>query len=91
MPYINIESQNKFKELETVLATIEFDNAGGLNYVISQIAIHYLLKKGIKYQTMNDIVGAFDGAKVEFQRRIVAPYETQKAFDNGDLYERVVL
>jgi hypothetical protein len=94
MPYIDIESQAKFIELEEVLSRLDIKTAGGLNYVISQVMIHYLLEKGISYQTMNDIVGAGQGAVAEFQRRIVNPYEKQKALNvsmqGGDLYEGAV-
>ena len=46
----------------------------------------YLEAKGESYKTINDIVGALEGAKAEFQRRIVAPYEDKKRQINGDVY-----
>jgi hypothetical protein len=61
-------------------------NAGELNYLFSEIARRYLHDKGKSYQTMNDIVGALDGAKTEFNRRVVAPYEDLKIEENGDVY-----
>jgi hypothetical protein len=39
------------------------------------------------YQTFNDALGALEGAKQEFYRRVVVPYEEQKRFENGDVYE----
>ena len=38
------------------------------------------------YQAINDIVGAVEGAKLEFVRRIVNPYEDKKIKENGDVY-----
>jgi hypothetical protein len=35
---------------------------------------------------MNDVVGALEGAKAEFQRIVVAPYEDKKMAENGDVY-----
>lgn len=38
------------------------------------------------YQGINDIIGALEGAKAEFQRRKVADYEDTKIAENGDVY-----
>jgi hypothetical protein len=40
---------------------------------------------------VNDVVGALDGAKAEFQRRVVAPYEDKKIRENGDVYPDCLL
>jgi len=42
--------------------------------------------QGPSYQTINDIIGALEGAKMEFYRRVVVPYEDKKIKDNGDVY-----
>ncbi len=60
--------------------------AGELNYQLTQAIKSYWLASPRNYQAINDIVGALDGARAEFQRRIVAPYEDQKIKDNGDVY-----
>ncbi len=59
---------------------------GELNYLLTRIATAYLEKRGKSYQTINDIMGAFEGAKLEFYRRIAAPYENNKRDENGDVY-----
>lgn len=61
--------------------------AGELNYALTLVIRSYLKAKGLQYQTCNDIVGALEGCKVEFQRRVVAPYEDSKIKANGDVYE----
>ena len=61
-------------------------NAGELNYVFTEVIRDYLLLKGDSYQVFNDIVGALEGCKAEFQRRIVNPYEDKKMEENGDVY-----
>jgi hypothetical protein len=38
------------------------------------------------YQSINDVLGALEGAKLEFYRRIAAPYEDTKIQENGDVY-----
>jgi hypothetical protein len=83
MPYISIEKQKPFQLLEAELNSVSIRDSGELNYVLTLAAVGYLKQHGLRYQTMNDIVGALEGAKLEFQRRIVGPYEAQKAFDVG--------
>lgn len=61
-------------------------NPGDLNYKITLLLIDYLNTHDLKYQTINDIMGALEGAKAEFYRRIAAPYEDKKIKENGDVY-----
>jgi hypothetical protein len=61
-------------------------NAGELNYIITRLLRLYVEHRGESYQTFNDIMGALEGAKAEFYRRVVAPYEDVKIQENGDVY-----
>jgi hypothetical protein len=61
-------------------------NAGELNYAITCLIRGYLRQHGLRYQQINDIVGALEGAKLEFYARIVRPYEEQKRIQNGEVY-----
>lgn len=79
MPYIPIDQR--------VRAQHDPRDAGELNFAITQLLVQYLRVKGTRYTTFNDIVGALEGAKLEFYRRVVGPYETQKALTNGDVYD----
>jgi hypothetical protein len=60
--------------------------AGELNYKFTLLAANYIADKGLTYQTINDIIGALEGAKLEFYARIARPYEDQKIKSNGDVY-----
>lgn len=69
--------------------------AGELNYVISSLIKNYLATqvsfyepylKHNTYQHYNDVIGALEGAKLEFYRRVVVPYEDKKIEQNGDVY-----
>lgn len=60
--------------------------AGELNYTITKLIIEYITHEGLSYQVINDIVGALEGAKLEFYRRIAVPYEDEKREANGDVY-----
>jgi len=61
-------------------------NPGELNFAITKLMDTYIQEKGLSYRTLNDIVGALEGAKLEFYRRIAAPYENEKIIQNGDVY-----
>jgi hypothetical protein len=63
-------------------------NPGELNYQISMLINDYCLEKRLSYQTINDVVGALEGAKLEFYRRVAGPYEDTKIATNGDVYDQ---
>jgi hypothetical protein len=48
--------------------------------------MRYANVQGLKYKTINDILGALEGAKMEFYRRVVVKYEDSKREENGDVY-----
>lgn len=82
MPYI--EKGNRHLVAPTFL-DLNPSNAGELNFVLTTIIRDYFSQHG-NYQGINDIVGALEGCKAEFQRRVVGKYEDQKIEDNGDVY-----
>jgi len=59
---------------------------GELNYELTRLLTAYIETRGLTYQVINDIVGALEGAKLEFYRRIAVPYEDSKIQENGDVY-----
>lgn len=88
MPYITNERREIILEgSHKYLA----DNSGELNFQITDLIIDYVVAHGLKYQTLNDVIGALDGAKAEFQRRVVGPYEDKKIKQNGDVYPKELL
>ena len=92
MPYIAYEKRFPIMAGETP------ENAGDLNFLITAIALDagipatlkaYIASKGMRYQTFNDIFGAWNGALLEMIRREFpeyGKYETLKAKENGDVY-----
>ena len=84
MPYIKKEERAKFAKSLKVLPNLE--NAGDLNYLITKICQQYVDDHKLCYNTLNEIVGALECCKIEFYRRVVAPYEGVKIKENGDLY-----
>jgi hypothetical protein len=82
MPYIEQKHRETFMPDLLTPGT-----AGALNYQITMVIRNYIEIHGLSYQRVNDVIGALEGAKLEFYRRVVAPYEDRKITDNGDVYE----
>ncbi len=80
MPYIEQDRRSELQEGNEPLTP------GELSYAITRLLLAYVGTLGTKYQTYNDVLGALEGAKLEFYRRRVAPYEDWKAHVNGDVY-----
>jgi hypothetical protein len=62
------------------------ETAGELNYVITKLIRRYLRRKTMSYNSLNEVLGVLESAKLEFYRRIVAEYEDIKINQNGDVY-----
>ncbi len=87
MPYIRTERRdNIYNVARGTIDPDEILSCGDLNYAISLILSVYLANSGTQYKTINDILGALEGAKLEFYRRVAVPYEEQKIKENGDIY-----
>jgi hypothetical protein len=80
MPYIKHDARVRLAN------TIAPADTGELNYILTGVVNEYFYRKGHHYKTINDILGALEGAKLEFYRRVVAPYEDTKIKENGDVY-----
>jgi len=80
VPYIN-------RDARTVLDTHPACKSGELNYLFTTAMLDYLRERGLSYQSINDCIGALEAAKLEFYRRVVVPYEIEKCFTNGDVYD----
>src|SRR5579863_4811389 len=80
MPYIknNIRDELHYRTAK---------NAGELNFLITQLIKEYALKSELNYQAINDVLGALEGAKLEFYRRVASSYENKKIRENGDVYD----
>lgn len=83
MPYIDPVAR------ERLAATNSPQTPGELNYCITQVIKSYMKGHVLNYQMINDINGAVEGAKLEFYRRVAAPYEDKKIQDNGDVYDTI--
>lgn len=92
MPYLTRDIKECLNDIKTALSKTKLTNPGELNYLFTLIGIQYLNDKREinghmgQYQAYNDVLGALEGAKLEFYRRSMAPYEDIKILENGDVY-----
>jgi hypothetical protein len=86
MPYIPQDRRPVFsKDIDSLVSKIK--NEGELNYVMTMLARGYVGAHTYKsYSLLNAVVGVFESAKAEFQRRVVNPYENSKIHQNGDVF-----
>lgn len=81
MPYVKQEERTRLENPTNPIQT-----AGNLNYLITMLLKRYWINSNRRYQDINDIVGAVEGAKLEFVRRVVNDYENKKCEENGDVW-----
>jgi len=91
MPYIKKKDREKYDSnigrLVDELVAVGDKNTikGHHNYVMFMIALKLAKSLGIRYATLQDIIGTFDCCKTEFYRRVLSPYEDKAVHKNGDL------
>lgn len=100
MPYIKKQKRNEILEKDdpfgdgTIFHHIiaeHIETPGDLNYAISVLVGLYVKYKGMSYTNASEALTAMDGAKLEFYRRVLAPYEDKKIKENGDVYPPEIL
>jgi hypothetical protein len=89
MPYLNQANKSAWDDdLKPLLTGLEYGTpkAGDLNYIFTMLALAFVRSKGLSYASLNETLGAFECAKLEFYRRAAGPYEDKKIVENGDVY-----
>lgn len=85
MPYIEQKQRGKLDpHVDELLKLIE--SAGDLNYLFTKLLLGYTQQRKVRYVTINTAIGAIEAAKLEYYRRMAAPYENIKIKENGDVY-----
>lgn len=93
MPYITKESRESnvllyddtLENIATVMGQ-SLNNGAELNYFVTEMLNSYMAHKGLRYSNISDVMGALEGAKLEFVRKVVNPYEEKKEQENGGIY-----
>lgn len=86
MPYIKEEQREALERSGVSSLPTYIADAGTLNYLITRLVINYVKSHYLSYETINSVMGALEGAKAEFYRRVAAPYEDTKIAVNGEVY-----
>lgn len=79
MPYIEQEIRDKLEAGYTP------ESAGELNFIIMEKINEYIGDDRLNYTMINEAIGVLECAKLELYRRVAAPYEDKKRYQNGDL------
>lgn len=87
MPYIKSENRKKYekvlRELVDIMKTLPPEEVDGeLNYVVTKILKDVY---PLRYFHINKAVGVLECIKLEFYRRVAAPYEDLKIKESGDV------
>jgi len=85
MPYIDSESREHFLSLGIPVPR----NGGELQYLIAEMIQLMLTNREtpVRYQALEEVMGALDGAQQEFYRQVVSVYEDYKIEQNGSVYD----
>jgi hypothetical protein len=86
MPYI--ESRSTRASIREKLQGLPISNEGDLNFAITCLVDEYVNHhQWPRYTSINAAIGVLECLKLEFYRRIAAPYEDKKQLKNGDVYD----
>jgi hypothetical protein len=83
MPYIKPERREQVSRDGKNLPAV---TTGELNFQITECITDYMCGQTFNYQLINNVLGALEGAKAEFYRRVAVPYEDLKIKENGDVW-----
>lgn len=80
MPYVKVERRAALAEGEPT------KGPGDLTYLITMLLKRYWINGPRNYASIAEILGSLDGARLDFARKIVTPYEIEKEEANGDVW-----
>lgn len=87
MPYLNPVSKEYYYDFVESFKRRSILTPGELNYLLTELVKQYIRTGGkANYETYNSVIGTLECCKLEFCRRMLAPYEDKKKEENGDVY-----
>lgn len=92
MPYVEPSERKEMDQsLRLLMNDLDYTfYPGKLNYVLTRICDFYIKRTGLRYGSINDVIGVLECMKLELYRRVAADYEDQKATENGDVYSCII-
>jgi len=87
LPYIKVANRSKYnkvlRELLEILKSLPPDEVDGeLNYVVTRMLNEVY---PLRYFHINKAIGVLECIKLEYYRRVAAPYEDKKIQESGDV------
>jgi len=87
VPYIGSHMRGFIQSLVDLRAIHDSElEPGELNYLITSVCLASLPDDGPHYAAYNTVIGVLESVKIEFYRRMVAPYEDKKRDQHGEVY-----
>jgi hypothetical protein len=86
MPYLTGPRREAFALARNTLKTTRIDGVGELVYLFCYMADLYVGQHITNFELLNSVVGAFESAKMEFYRKMMAGYEDGKEQSNGPIW-----
>jgi len=84
MPYI-VEEAREVLDCDIDKLADALNARGEFNYAITRLIHNYINRHKKRYDTLNDVIGILECAKLELYRHVIGPYEDTKIEDNGDI------
>ena len=90
MPYIEQHDRVTVDEfvdpLVKFIAEVSSLSVGEMNYIITRIVQAQIKRRGEHYADYESMLGRLEAVKLEWHRRVMAPYEDGKCRQNGDVF-----
>lgn len=86
MPYIKPKDRVEIDKLIDELIKCAY-SPGEINYAITKFLHGVIIDTGLKYVTLNGIIGVLECVKLEIYQQVVRKYENQKKLENGPVSE----
>lgn len=83
MPAIDYDRRDKFNKLIELLDA-RIDEPGDLAYVVARLLSS---KPRHKWLVMKQWQASVESASREYERKVIVPYEEQKYFENGEVFQ----
>ena len=63
----------------------EIDTVGGFAYALTEL-LRGMVGSQPDFHELSKILGVYESVKLEYYRRLMAPYEDRKCAENGDVF-----
>lgn len=85
MPYIHHRLRERYERFLKLIEQLMTLAPGHLNYVISKLCHIYIIRKGLSYSVINEVIGILECAKTSLIETVLLPYEKIKMKENGNI------